>query len=188
VSTHLALSFSARRPDAAPDTERTTSRDGSESFALRGRLKPAAAFALELREESERFLGRNPFALPPDELADDVHVLRGRRRAAEHVLGEAAQAAVSTLVGGAVGRHSDDRLASTGRYTGFRLDSSPSWTVRRKSAQSSVRLDVPLTMTGLRFRHSRELRSAPAGLDRVTTGVFVDPLDESIRFAVTLGF
>jgi hypothetical protein len=181
----LALSF---RSDRAPRDARTTARDGSAVFDVRRRLKPAEAFALELREESERYMSRNPFALAPDELADDQHLLRARSRAAAHVLSEAAQAALDVVVGGTIDQRGADRLATTGRYTGFRLDTSPSWTLRRKGLHSSVRLDVPLGVGGLRFRHSRELTQSPAGFDRISTGVTVDPFDESLRFSVTLGF
>jgi hypothetical protein len=183
--TNLQLSFMAK-PAGAIDPGHPVSRDGKESFALRARMKPAEAFALELRDESVRYLERGMFALPPDELLDDDYVLRSRGHAAEHVLTAAAEAGLGAFASG-VEKHSEDRLATTGRYMGFRLDSSPSWTLRRKSARSSVRLDVPLTMTALRFRQTRELSNAH-GVKRLSTGVAVDPFDEEIRFSVTLGF
>jgi hypothetical protein len=158
-------------------------RDGG--FAPR--LSPAQAFTLELREESLRYLDRSPWSDPLGDVEADDHVRRGRERVAERVLADAAEAALDVALRG-VDRHSQAQAAKTGRSLGLRLAGTPTWSVARRAGGSSLRFDVPLWTSALRFHATRVLPSEPWGIERVQAGVAVDPFDESVRFSIRLGF
>lgn len=187
----VSLAFTPRdRPDGE-SADLIPELPSSGPLRLRPGTGPAQAFAQELRKESQRYLDRGLWANAALEIDEDDYILESRANAAERVLARAAEAGLGVMLE-SMARSTGEpgggkSVAQRGNFS-FRLDTNPGWTWRKKSAFSSMRVDIPLTGQGIRFRTSREFASHDKGLKHMTSGVSVDPWDQSIRFGFTLGF
>lgn len=186
----LALAFTPRE---GADAEATIPGAPSSRPPLRLRpgVSPAQAFAHELRKESQRYTERGLWANAAPELEEDDYVLESRSDAAERVLARAAEAGLGVVLESMARRTGEEgggkSVGRTGNFS-FRLDTTPGWSWKKRSATSTQRVDIPLTGQGIRWRTTRDFASHDKGIKHLSTGVSIDPWDESIRFGFTLGF
>lgn len=154
----------------------------------RPRTRVAAhAFASELREEAERYRDSSPWALAPAPMLDDDGVREHRAKAARRCLEDAAEAALEALVTRRADGAAKAAMLGSATRSGFRIDGTPSYTIRKRTSGSSMRFDVPLTLSAFRF-HCWRTCGGDGGPERLGTTVSVDPWDESARVAFTIGF
>jgi len=154
------------------------------------RISPTQAFKTELREEAIDYRFTNRWAYADEELLGDEPVRKGRSRAAENMLGDAAGAAMEVILRDALDR--PRRLRSDERPQGvrhqLRVDSSPSWRLRTQAGLTRLRLDLPLSAhDDLSLRCTRPMDN-DRGEREVGASVRVNPWEESIRFGFELEF
>jgi hypothetical protein len=154
------------------------------------RVSPAMAFNQELREEAIDYRYTSRWAHADEELAGDRSVRRGRARAAEAMLGDAAGAALEVIARDAFNKPRGERSSAStaGLRHQLRVDSKPSWRLRATAGLTRMRIDLPLSA------HDELAFSCTRRIDRdrcereLGASVRLNPWDESIRFGFELDF